>query len=417
MRTAFISILTIGNELLDGRIHDKNGAFLAELLHSKGFKVSHILSCSDDISDIHRSLSFLETQSEVIVCSGGLGPTSDDLTAQAVAELFNDKLCFHEKAYEDIEKMLNERGYDKIDPIYKKQAQIPATAEYLKNRCGTAPCFVVNRDHKDSAAIFVFPGVPSEFYAMVKEELLPYLVKSFPSVKAPREITLKLINLRESKAATIIEALNLPKELLISYRPSFPQVIIKFSALDDSVDLESVKNGVRAAIGIEHVFTDNPAQDFTQSCHELFLKKDITIAVAESCTGGLLGKLLTSCPGSSKYFLGGFLTYSNELKTKLIGVPAELIDNYGAVSKEVAIAMAKGTRDKLEADYALSITGIAGPEGGSEDKPVGTFYVGIATPEDVFATKHYFVAGRERIRERASYNALQQLRCYLFENR
>ncbi len=386
-----VAILPIGNELLDGRVLDTNSKFLGGELAALGAETVCLLTVPDDLACIVDSLKFSSKRADFIIITGGLGPTSDDLTREAVSEFTNSKLIKHESLVEEIKAFFSKRGRE-FHPSNEKQALLPEGSTIIPNTLGTAPGFITK---KDSLSIVALPGVPSELEPMWRDFVVP-LIKP---IKEQYVLGFKTYNLPESVVAGCIPDL---EDVRVGYRAQFPEITVKIAGFNKEKVLRAFKIA-KDSVGADAIFTE----DINQSLPDLFKNSKKTITVAESCTGGLLGKLLTDLPGASRYFLGGVIAYSNELKKSLLGV--ETVDQFGAVSSETAMAMAKGVKGK--ADVGVSITGIAGPDGGTPEKPVGTFYIGIATKDDLKA--HHFLykgADRARIRKAAAYEALNILR-------
>lgn len=386
-----VAILPVGNELLDGRVLDTNSKFLSGEISSLSGEVVCILSVPDELNTIVESLEFVSNKAEVIVITGGLGPTSDDLTREAVSEFANCPLIKNELLLNEIKEFFAKRGKE-FHPSNEKQSFIPESSTVIPNTLGTAPGFLLR---KESITIVSLPGVPEELEPMWLNFVKPLL-------KPDKELFVlgfKTFNLPESVVAGRIPKL---EDVKIGYRAQFPEITVKISGFHKE-KVENAFKVAKEAVGVDSIFTE----DINLSLPDLFKDSKKTIQVAESCTGGLLGKLLTDLPGSSRYFLGGVISYSNELKEKLLGV--RTIKDFGAVSSETAIAMAEGVRKK--ADVGISITGIAGPDGGTNEKPVGTFYIGVAT-EEGSKSYHFLYQGADRakIRKAAAYEALNILR-------
>jgi nicotinamide-nucleotide amidase len=405
-----VSILCTGSEILDGRIDDSNSRFLIQALEELGVHAGQILACRDDIASIRKSIEFLLSHSRLLIISGGLGPTSDDVTREAVAEFAGHPLYLDAQALTDL-KDLYQRRKRNFDSSNTKQAQFPQGSVVLKNPVGTAAGFRL--DAGAGKQIFVVPGVPHELKRMFNDHIAPIIRHEFGTATAQPSRYLHVFGLPESKVGELVERNPVPPGISISYRAHYPEIIIKISSDDASAPVAEFTEHAKEAIGKDFIFSELPEQTFDQALHSLLSEKGKTIALAESCTGGLLGSLLTSNPGSSKYFLGGVIAYSNEIKSSQLHVPRDLIDSKGAVSVEVAECMAKGARDVFSSDLGVSITGIAGPEGGSTEKPVGTFFVGFASHDRTQAFHCFAAASRNMLRTFASFTALDIVRRYL----
>ena len=399
-----VAILAIGSEILDGRVQDTNSQFIASELSKLGIKLKRVMTCDDVLEEIVSSISFLAAESPYLILSGGLGPTTDDLTREAVAHWSNQPLIQLESSVTRLQELYAKRQRT-LDPSNLKQALFPQTAAIIPNDIGTAEGFSVQAHHTQ---IFAVPGVPKELKPMFQQTILPVIQEQCQATPIARR-SFRIFGLPESQVGSIIKGLNLSPDLFVSYRASFPEIHIVIkgknpSAVDAAITL------AKDAVGREYVFIEDTELGLPDAVGELLLRQPRTIAVAESCTGGMLGSLLTRLPGSSKFFLGGFITYANERKCSDLGVALETIKAYGAVSEQCAQEMAAGARAKTGADIALAITGIAGPDGGTPEKPVGTFYLGIATRDQCIAEKCFFLSDRAAIRTFAAYRALDAIR-------
>jgi len=404
-----LSILAIGSELLDGRVVDTNSNFVAGRLESLGVPLRHVLSCDDIESEIIRCLEFLLGQSLVVLVSGGLGPTTDDLTRESVSTLIGSPL---EERLEIIGwlRELYEKRRRAFDPSNNKQALFPRGAIILSNPVGTAAGFRVE-DPASGGTIICLPGVPRELRPMFEQEVEAYLLSSSlyrGTVRQKR--VLRVFGVPEAKLNSVIGTCDLPKEIVVSYRASFPEVQILLKAPTSFSKLDNVTSEVTRAIGEDCVFSTELDLSLEQSLHQLLIGGGLTIATAESCTGGLIASALTSQPGSSAYYLGGISAYSNAVKVNSLGVESALLTEFGAVSAPVAAKMAEGVRLRIGADLGLSITGIAGPDGGSAEKPVGLFFIGLADKDGASAYRFFVGLTRENIRRFATAAALDLVR-------
>ena len=405
-----ISILVIGSELLDGRVADTNSHFLLSSLSAAGYIVAHTASCIDTVDAISAGLSFLLSRTDLCIISGGLGPTSDDLTTEAIARFFNRPMILDEPALERLLEYykLKKRSFD---PTNKKQAVFPEGAKIILNPVGTAAGFSLSVDAK---SVMVFPGVPRELKTMFSSSGLE-LVSSFIGL-TPKvfQSGLRVFGVPESVIGAKVEADGVPTGLTISYRAHFPEVQVLFKSSDSSLIEPFCKQAI-SRIGPDFVFSTDLNASLDQVVHQLLTNSGLTLAIAESCTGGMLGQLITANPGSSKYFNGGVISYSNEVKTRSLGVSVDSLTDHGAVSEVVAKEMAYGVRDALRSDIGISITGVAGPDGGTEAKPVGTFFIGLSSPDKVLGLRYFFSGSREFVRTYAAYSALDSLRRYLLK--
>jgi nicotinamide-nucleotide amidase len=405
-------IITIGDELLYGHIQDTNSSFIGERLTGEGIEVVFKTSVGDDINRITEALDVARIRAEVIIASGGLGPTQDDLTKKAVVKAFKRNLIFHQEILKQIEESFRKRGRP-MPKVNQNQALIPQGAKVLSNHRGVAPGIFIE-DGK--TLFFAVPGVPAEMKWMVENEVLPALRERKP----PNFILhrkLKTTGISESAIYEEIEKLIDPKdEVKVAFLPGYLGVDIRLTAQSEDerqaqAKIDELDQKIREALG-EYVYaTGNHTLE--EVVGRLLSERKQTIAVAESCTGGLIGAKITSVSGSSEYFERGVVTYSNQAKTQLLNVPSEIIEKHGAVSGEVAILMAEGVRKLARTDYGLSVTGVAGPTGGTPQKPVGLVFVGFAHENDSFARKFTFGEDRNVNRERAAQAALNLVRLFL----
>ena len=403
-----IATLSIGDELMLGEIVDTNAPFVASRLYDEGYRVARHLAVGDDEEAIASAIRDLAATHRVIVATGGLGPTEDDVTALAAARAFGQELTLREEVLEHIRAFAARLGRE-LHPRNEQQAWLPATAELIPNPVGTA--FGFRLDHGDST-LFVLPGVPDEMAAMFSASVLPAIRGLLPSPPLLRTRVLKVFGLPEADVSAQVGDLAGPG-IAVAYCVVFPEVQVKFratgsdpaavgQALDDAADR------ARELLG-SAVFAEGE-ENMDTVVARLFREQGITLALAESCTGGLIAKRITDLPGSSAYFLQGIVAYANEAKERLLGVPSDLLLNFGAVSREVAEAMAKGVRERAGTELGLAVTGVAGPDGGSEEKPVGTVYIALADAGGCRSERFRFGGSRDKVRIRTAFTALDWLR-------
>ncbi len=403
------AVLSIGTELTRGELVDTNGPWLSAELTAIGFNVVEHDAVDDDRPHIIAALERLAGKSRVVVCTGGLGPTTDDVTTDAVAGALGVRLARDEGSLEHIRRRLEKFGRT-MSATNAKQADFPEGADILPNPIGTAPGFGVRIGE---CVAFFMPGVPREMKKMFEEQVVPR-IRSF----APNDIfqsRLRTFGLPESivgeKLAGIEEAF---PGALIGYRAHFPEIEVKVLARAASHAAardvcERATAEVRARLGT-HVFGETE-DSFAGVVGRALRTRGWTLAIAESCTGGMVGSLLTSEPGASEFLLLDAVTYANSAKSRILGVDEETIRWHGAVSPEVAAAMAQGARRVSGADLALALTGVAGPGGGTDEKPVGTVYIALARPDGTTDVKHRVHSGdRAQIQTRAAYAGLQLVR-------
>jgi len=405
-------IITIGDELLYGQIQDTNSSFIGESLTAEGIEVVFKTSVGDDINRITEAFDVARNRADVIIASGGLGPTQDDLTKKAVVKAFKRNLIFHQEILKQIEESFRKRG-SPMPKINQNQALIPQGAKALSNLRGVAPGIFIE---DDKILFFAVPGVPAEMRWMVENEILPVLRERKPQ-HFILHLKLKTTGISESAMYEEIEKLIDPKEdVKVAFLPGYLGVDVRLTAESGEerhaqAKIHELEQKIIEALGDYVYGTDR--ETLEEVVGRLLSEKKQTIAVAESCTGGLIGARITNVSGSSKYFERGVVTYSNEAKTQLLNVPSETIERHGAVSERVALLMAEGVRKLARTDYGLSVTGVAGPTGGTPQKPVGLVFIGFAHENDSFAQKFMFGEDRNSNRERAAQAALNLVRLFL----
>ncbi len=405
-------IITIGDELLYGQLLDSNSCFIGERLTAEGIDVVFKTSVGDDINRMTEAFNIARSRADVIIASGGLGPTADDLTKKAVVKAFKRNLIFHEEILKQIEEAFRKRG-SPMPKVNQNQALIPQGARALSNLWGVAPGIFLE---DEGTLFFTLPGVPIEMKWMLENEVLPILRARKPDHFIIHR-KLKTTGISESALYEKIERLIDPtSEIKVAFLPGYLGVDVRLTIESNHKDqaqprIDEFERKIREILGTLIYGTDD--QTLEEVVGKLLLEEKKTIAVAESCTGGIIGARFTSVSGSSKYFERGVVTYSNEAKTELLNVPKDIIDKHGAVSEEVARLMAEGVRSLAKTDYGLSVTGIAGPTGGTAQKPVGLVFIGFAHENGIFAQKFLFGENRNSNRERAAQAALNVVRLFL----
>jgi len=402
-------ILTIGDELLIGQVVDTNSAWMAEQLNAYGIRVRQITSISDDRQHILSSLQEVATSSDLILITGGLGPTRDDITKQTLCEYFETSLVFSEKAYQNIERLFSSRRFPMTE-LNRRQALVPECCTVLNNPNGTAPGMWFEKDGKVYVSL---PGVPFEMKALMTEEVLPRLAGRSGQKILHRTILTEGVG--EPFLAAKIEAWenNLPAFIKLAYLPQPGIVRLRLTATgtDEFLLREAVTRAEEELMILagEHIFGFDE-DTLEEVIGNLLRERHQTLATAESCTGGLVARMITSVAGSSDYFQGSVVAYSNEVKEKVLGVNRLTIQDHGAVSEETVREMAEGVRSLLGTGYAIAISGIAGPAGGSEEKPVGTTWIAVASGQRTVAAHFRFGEHRGRNIQRAALAALSMLR-------
>jgi nicotinamide-nucleotide amidase len=405
--TFSVSILTTGSEILDGRVLDTNSNYVARELAEHGLSLNRVLAVDDVFDDLVKGLEYLHGYSELVITSGGLGPTADDLTRDMVAAYCSVELQEFPEAREHLEQFYAKRKRT-LDPTNLKQALLPVGSQMIPNPNGTAPGFISRT--KAGKIVCSLSGVPREFQVMFTETVLPLILSECGGAKRINRRAFKLFGLPESVVGKRVVDLELPSSISVSYRAAFPEVHLVLKSVDDGPELDEAAQRVLTSTMSDFIFSQTGEQKFASALQELLVKEKATLAVAESCTGGMLGELLSSQAGASAFFMGGVLAYSNQVKEAQLGVSSDVIAKVGAVSREVAAAMAEGARERFGTTYGLATTGIAGPDGGTSEKPVGTFFVALASPSQTVVRHCLFVSDRGNIRRYAAYTAGELLR-------
>jgi nicotinamide-nucleotide amidase len=400
----FGSLITIGDEILFGDIANGNAQHIAVELRAKGFRLERMITVGDEEDEIVKTLSLCHQQSQFLIVTGGLGPTDDDRTNGAVSRAFERCLLLDPGYSQWLKERLAKTGRSWSDQI-EKMAQMPQGA--LKLGVGMAGYFL---EHKDVPCYFL-PGVPHEMKTLLEELVVPDLEKRFPHRLTCLKQTLRIQGFYESELNRRLKTLDAEDSgVEIGYLPHDAEIRLTLMAVAESESIarsriEALENKILALIGKEHIIGRNE-ETLERVIGEKLRAQSWRLAVAESCTGGLVSRKITALAGASDYFDRGLVTYSNQAKETLLNVPKELIASCGAVSDRVALAMAQGLREEAGVDVALAITGIAGPAGGTEEKPVGTVFIACATPNRCEVEKYGFSGNRELIQERAAQAAL-----------
>lgn len=409
-------IITIGDELLIGQVVDTNSAWIARELNMVGIAVAQITSISDDHEHILKTLNEASERADVIIMTGGLGPTRDDITKIALCDFFRTHLIFDQKSFENIERIFSVRGYTMTE-TNRKQAEVPAACEPLLNENGTAP----GMWFRQNGRIYIsLPGVPFEMKALMTNHVLPLLKPLSNRVIMHKTILTQGVG--ESFLADKIKDWEtaLPPHIKLAYLPQPGIVRLRLSASGTSEEtlrseLEQEVNMLYSLIH-DYIFGEDD-ENLESIVGQLLRDHNLKLATAESCTGGYIAHLITSIPGSSAYFEGSVISYSNEVKINSLGVKKETIEEHGAVSKETVIEMAQGVINRLNANCAIAVSGIAGPDGGTAEKPVGTVWIAVISPYTGTVTKKFlFGEHRERNIRRSALAALDLLRKQLMDH-
>lgn len=402
-------IITIGDELLIGQVVDTNSAWMGQELNRQGIKVHQITSVSDEEQHILNALKEASQRVQLILITGGLGPTKDDITKYTLCKYFNTELKFHQAAYDNLVAIFKKFGRE-VTPTNRTQADLPAACTAIINRRGTASGMWFE---KDGVVYVSMPGVPHEMKGMMTHDVLPALKQRFETPFIMHKTVLTQ-GIGESFLADQLVSFedNLPADFKLAYLPAAGMVRLRLTAIGEENHIRSVMNDLlEQMISIVHPYIYGYDDDVLESVvGKLLREKKKTVCTAESCTGGYVAHLITRIAGSSDYYVGSTITYSYPSKTKILNVPEEVLNAHGAVSEEVVRIMADSARKLMNADYAIATTGIAGPGGGTEDKPVGTVWIGIASVDGMVTKKFQFGGDRERNIEVTGYNALNMLR-------
>jgi nicotinamide-nucleotide amidase len=409
-------IITIGDEILYGQILDTNTQWISFELDKLGIKTIRKSSVGDSAEEITAILNESKSRADVVFITGGLGPTKDDLTKKVLSDFFQCSQEMNEDALKDVTEFFFKRGRELTD-INRGQALLPTKAQFIPNKQGTAPCMWFD----EFGVIWVsMPGVPFEMKAIMENEVIPKLISHFKTPNIYHKV-IKTIGIGESYLSDLIQdwELSLPKHIKLAYLPSLGIVKLRLTAFGD--DLETLKLNVETQIDAlrptinSYIFGYNK-DEISEVVGQLLLKNKATIALAESCTGGHLSHQFTQISGCSEYYMGGVISYSNEVKKEILHVSESILNVDGAVSESCVTAMAKSIREKFKSTYGMATSGIAGPAGGSVEKPVGTVWIALASEEEVITRKLHLGGNRMQNIHMASLNSLNLLRRYLLKD-
>jgi len=405
-----IEIITIGDEILIGQIIDTNSAWMGQHLNAEGFKIVQITSAQDNREHIIACLSAAEQRADVILITGGLGPTKDDITKKTLCEFFNCDFKTDQDVLADITEMFRSYGRE-MTPMQVAQAAIPSIATAIRNPNGTAPGIWIEKNKKVFCSM---PGVPYEMMGIMEHGVIPKL-KSFFNTPAIVHKSILTQGIGESILAEMISGWEdaLPENIKLAYLPSVGSVRLRISAFGKSEELlqeqvESLSASLLLIIDKYVYGFDN--ESLESNVGKLLKQKSQTLSIAESCTGGYISHLITKVPGCSQYYIGSVVSYANEIKQDFLNVDKDELEKNGAVSEEVITQLATNMRTKFNTDFSIATSGIAGPDGGSEEKPVGTVWIAIASKHGVTAKKYLFGNHRHRTIERTALTALMMLR-------
>lgn len=398
-------IITIGDEILMGQILDTNSQYIARRLTEIGVEVIEELSIPDKRDEIYDSVDYAMQEADLILVTGGLGPTKDDVTKKVLAEYFGSRLVFNPQAMEWLEELLRNRNLP-MNQNNKSQAYLPDNCRVLRNFKGTASGMWFERGWK---SLISMPGVPFEMEHLMDKYVIPDLKARYPHLQLEYRM-LKVYDVPESQLAQHLENWEeaLKDGIKLAYLPSPGMVRLRVTAKGEAVKHldETYESLKKELAGMRYTEGEDALE---KQFGQILRKKGVTVATAESCTGGEIARMITSVPGSSAYYKGSVVSYANEVKINILGVNAGDIEREGAVSETVVLQMAEGVKKLMGTDYAVSTSGVAGPDGGTADKPVGTVWIGVATPQGSFAKKFVFSFTRERNIAKAAAKALELL--------
>ncbi len=403
-------IITVGDEILIGQIVDTNSAWLGSTLGAIGIKVNQITSISDQKSHIVEAVNNALERAELVIMTGGLGPTKDDITKKTLAEMFGMGMVRNQQVYDHIEALMSSRGVV-FNESNQTQADLPSGCQVLENKNGTAAGMWFEREGR---IVVSMPGVPFEMKPMVSNILLPKL-ESYFDLKAVVHRTVVTFGVAESVLSERLAQWEsaLPEFLHLAYLPNPSALRLRLSVYEldrEMADKEIDKQLESLLPLLGECYVGMGDATLSSAVAQMLVERGESLAVAESCTGGYLASRFTSMSGASAYFKGGVIAYSNDVKTSVLGVCGEDIDKYGAVSEQVARQMAEGARKLCGTDYALATTGIAGPDGGTAEKPVGTVWIALSTATETYAIRTLFGRLRQPNIERSSAHAIDLLR-------
>lgn len=389
-----VTIINIGDELLIGQVVNTNASTMSKLLTEAGMEVRKTMVVGDVHDDIWAAVDEAMHQSDAVLVTGGLGPTKDDITKKLLCEYFNSELVENKVALENVKRIFESRGY-KLTPVNQAQALVPRCCEVLNNDLGTAPCMWFCRDNK---VLVSLPGVPFEMEWLMRNRVIPKLQETFKTdIILTKNILVQGIG--ESFLSDLIEPweLSLPENVKLAYLPVAGLTKLRLTYRSNRNSLSNLNNlteGLYTLAGQYIVGEDCETLD--ELVHKTLIEKGLTLATAESCTGGNIARLLTAQAGASAYFKGGVVAYSNEVKENALGVKHSTLETHGAVSEETVREMVEGVRERLGTDLAIATTGIAGPDGGTKEKPVGTVWIAVANANGTEAKLLQFGANRRQ---------------------
>ena len=406
-------LINIGDELLIGQVVNTNAAFIGQQMSAAGFELTDVVTIGDNSQAIRDTITTSLAKTDVVIMTGGLGPTKDDITKKIICDIFQRELVMDEPTLQHVTEIFASRGMD-LTETNRQQALVPQGCTVLSNPLGTAPGLWIEQDSK---VLIALPGVPFEMEKLIRDEVMPRLQAQKKDQHAILYRVLQCTNISESGLSDLLENFEkqLPPELKLAYLPKPGIIRLRLTARGDNKEslkalLDQHFNELKT-LTTEYAFTDEDIE-IEEVVGRLLTKAGKTLATAESCTGGYVAHLITSVPGSSRYFQGSLVSYSNDIKRDLLNVREDNLKRRGAVSEQVVSDMALNAMGLFDVDYTIATSGIAGPDGGTKDKPVGTVWIAVATPVRLTTHEFHFGSrtGRKQIIERAARAALNMLR-------
>ena len=404
-----IAVLATGDELINGEMADTNTSRIATILGTQGYVISESRVVGDVEVEIERALLDLADRREVVIVTGGLGPTEDDLTARVAARAFDRRLVLNDEALQQIRAFFAHRHME-MNPRNEKQALLPQKSVILGNRLGTAPGFTLRNRNCD---LFFLPGVPKEMVDMLEQQVLPRLLERSGGNAPMQERILKVFGLSEPRVEEVFNTEAMPEGITLAFGVDFPFVHVKLRASGETAGDLLDRAELKTRRLLEPYVFGTGQETLAGNVARMLTDAGLTIALAESCTGGEVAQMLTEIPGASAFFERGAITYANTAKHEWLQVPVDILQNPGAVSEACALAMANGIRNAANSDLGLAITGIAGPDGGTPQKPVGTVFLALCDGKTEQVKGYRFSGDRQRVRRMASCMALEWVRRYL----
>ncbi|MFA5510468.1 MAG: CinA family nicotinamide mononucleotide deamidase-related protein [Candidatus Cloacimonadaceae bacterium] len=393
------AIISIGNEILLGKTVNTNLAFLADGLAALGAPVVYNVVVNDDADDITRALDYCSSRYDIVITTGGLGPTHDDITKATIAKYFGKELVFQPHLWEYVQSLFAKRGV-KAPEINRNQALVPQDFSVLENAMGTAPGLYY---HQSGLNYFACAGVPIEMRYVFETHITEIIKKQFPKLHSLTQHTIHTFGISESALAERLDTSALPPGVEFAWLPQTGRVDLRLYGMDQEAVYQGAQDIIRQIPGyVWGLDEDTPSKVLGK----LLSQRKMSISLAESCTGGLVAKMLSDEPGASDYLLGGVVSYHNDIKSSVLGVSKETLATDGAVSEQTVRQMVLGVKGLMDSDCAISVSGIAGPSGGSAEKPVGTVWFGFSYQDEVWAQKYILTGSRESIRHKAAEVAI-----------